>query len=238
MTPRIRRHRHLPVADPAGRFPFDNHGEGRSRGRWFPAPSPIAGNLGGGHWGRKTCSRPWRGSTQSAVRMIHGALCPDIGWRVVPVSDSAGSHGASRVFRGIDAVPRTCPRGSGRRLAPEKTLCSRESEFCRQGRERGGRIALPRPGYSCSETQGMESSGRRSPIGESPGRSHRISSSRRNQAPDSQRPPPTDRMGRAYPTVSPRPFWNTRASRSRSWASFRLDRSGVTFDGRRRSFHV
>jgi hypothetical protein len=86
----------------------------------------------------------------------------------------------------------------------------------------------------------MESSGRRRPIGESPGISQRVSSSRRNQAPDIQ-----PSWGRSNTLDGQRVadhFTQALLEKARNAVAFQLVLQigflGVTFDGKRRSFQV
>src|SRR5262249_35027261 len=87
--------------------------------------------------------------------------------------------------------------------------------------------------------QGSESSGRRKPIGESPGIKN-IRSGRKNQGPlfHRARPPsrPFGSKGKAKPTTFSSACSKIFAKRAPSSRSFNGDWSGSTFVGRRRSF--
>ena len=141
------------------RLAFDDHRQAeRARGVFHRGDEIeiIRGRSSTG--GMKTCSRPWRGSTQSAVRVIQAA-------------DSVEPRVAER--RGGVFLP---ARGSQLRGA-------RRRERPPRGTERSGAIDVRIiPG----STHGSESSGRRRPIGESPGMSQSVLS-RRNHGPLCQR---------------------------------------------------
>ena len=95
-----------------------------------------------------TCSRPSRGSTHSAVRMIHGALSPDAG---TAHSDFRPAAPASSGF----AFARRVFARAGRGLAPGNVARRRDAgrtnrwpirKFLRQFRQfRLRRILLPQP---------------------------------------------------------------------------------------------
>src|SRR6266850_8513544 len=149
----------------------------------------------------KTCKRPWRGSTHSAVRTTQAADSWREGGRVVssdvlfPLTPalSPWERESPRLSFGDSDAP-----GSDRALAMFPPLPwgdiwdegggAPATKRWRYGNSFGnaGSFWLGScchiSGWSFSATQGIESSGRRRPIAESPGMSQSVSSSRRNHA--------------------------------------------------------
>ncbi len=190
---------------------------------------------------RRRCPRPRR-SAPASPRRRRAA-----GRRRGACRRAASTASAVRTSRAPRGRPPAASCGTGRkrldaaRPGPSPRMRAALHRLARrQLLARRERIGLEIDTRCCSgSAQGRLSSGRRRPIGLSPG-TRNIAPSRKNHLPVCQRRAPssiTRRSGSTLPTVAARPWPNTRASRARSSGSRSLASSASTLAGRRCSCH-